>query len=59
MNKKQGLLRMFHLQQPSLKIFDFGALIDWFQGEASLEMAVAYRQNQYTRAVAFTMRQLF
>ena len=43
---------MEHLQQPSLKIFDFEALIDWFQGVKRLEMAVAYRQNQYTRAVA-------
>ncbi len=43
---------MFHLQQPSHKIFDFMAYIDWFQGIKCPEMAVFDRQNQYQGADA-------
>ncbi|MBQ3255954.1 MAG: hypothetical protein IJA67_00860 [Oscillospiraceae bacterium] len=54
-----GLLQIFHLQQPSHKIFDFVAYIDWFQGIRCPEMAVFDRQNQYPRADALQMRQPF
>ena len=50
---------MFHLQQPSHKIFDFGAFIDWFQGIVCPEMTVIDRQNQYPWADALQMRQPF
>ena len=50
---------MFHLQQPSHKIFDFMAYIDWFQSIKCPEMAVFDRQNQYQRADALQMRQPF
>ncbi len=38
---------MKKMQQPSHKIFDFVAYIDWFQGIKCPEMAVFDRQNQY------------
>ena len=37
------------MRQPSHKIFDFVAYIDWFQGVKRPEMAVIDRQNQYPR----------
>ncbi len=50
---------MKHLQQPSHKIFDFLAYIDWLQGIKCSEMAVFDRQNQYQGADALQMRQPF
>ncbi|MBQ4575819.1 MAG: hypothetical protein IJA85_11600, partial [Clostridia bacterium] len=45
------------LQQPSHKIFDFVAYIDWFQGVKRPGMAVFDRQNQYSRDCRMQMRQ--
>ncbi|MBQ4574370.1 MAG: hypothetical protein IJA85_04155 [Clostridia bacterium] len=53
---KKGLLQIFHLQQPSHKIFDFVAYIDWFQGIKCPEMAVFDLQNQYPRADTLQMK---
>ena len=48
---------MKNLQQPSHKIFDFVAYIDWVQGVLRPEMAVFDRQNQYSRDCRMQMRQ--
>ncbi|MBQ4574011.1 MAG: hypothetical protein IJA85_02340, partial [Clostridia bacterium] len=45
----KGAVANENLQQPSHKIFDFVAYIDWFQGVKRPGMAVFDRQNQYSR----------